>query len=220
MYHLPSASTSFTPYWSHNPCCAGNGPGSLHRPIWAKFNNLSMVEPSDLTSQTRGIGAICSTCTCRTTPFSRSFTASSCTWNLGSIWVLLSYPEASLRVVFPEWQALLPVFSESKDLGPHGHSQFSSVAQSCLTFCNPVDFQHTRPPCPSPTLRAAQTHVHCVDDIIQPSHPLFSPSHPTFNLPQHQSLFKGISSSNQVAKVLEFQLQHQSFQWIVRTGFH
>ena len=54
-------------------------------------------------------------------------------------------------------------------------------------------------------------------DAIQPSHPLLSPSPPTFNLSQHQGLFKWASSSHQVAKVLEFQLQHQSFQWIFRT---
>ena len=57
-----------------------------------------------------------------------------------------------------------------------------------------------------------QTHVHWVSDAIQPSHPLLSPSLPAFNLSQHQGLFKWVSSSYQMAKVLEFQLQHQSFQ--------
>ena len=57
-----------------------------------------------------------------------------------------------------------------------------------------------------------QTHVHRVGDAIQPSHPLSSPSSPAFNLSQHQGLFQGVSSSHQGAKVLEFQLQHQSFQ--------
>ena len=57
-----------------------------------------------------------------------------------------------------------------------------------------------------------QTHVHWVGDAIQPSHPLWSPSPPALNLSQHQDLFKWVSSSHQVAKVLEFQLQHQSFQ--------
>ena len=64
-----------------------------------------------------------------------------------------------------------------------------------------------------------QTHVHRVSDAIQPFHPLLSPSPPTFNLSQHQSLFKWVISSHQVSKVLEFQLQHQSFQWIFRTDF-
>ena len=62
-----------------------------------------------------------------------------------------------------------------------------------------------------------QTHAHWVGEAIQPSHPLSSPSPPAFNLSQHQGLFKWVSSSHQVAKVLEFQLQHQSFQWIFRT---
>ena len=59
-----------------------------------------------------------------------------------------------------------------------------------------------------------QTHVHWVGDVIQLSHPLSSPSPPAFSLFQHQSLFQWVSSLHQVAKVLEFQLQHQSFQWI------
>ena len=57
-----------------------------------------------------------------------------------------------------------------------------------------------------------QTHVRQVGDIIQPSHPLSSPSPPALNLSQNQGLFQRISSSHQVTKVLEFQLQHQSFQ--------
>ena len=63
---------------------------------------------------------------------------------------------------------------------------------------------------------STQTHVHWVGDAIQPSHPLSSPSPPTFTLSQHQGLFQWVSSSHQVAKVLEFQLQHQPFQWIFR----
>ena len=63
---------------------------------------------------------------------------------------------------------------------------------------------------------STQTHVHQVGDAIQPSHPLSSPSPPAFKLSQHQGLFKWVSSSHQVAKGLEFQLQHQSFQWTPR----
>ena len=62
-----------------------------------------------------------------------------------------------------------------------------------------------------------QTHVHWVGDAIQPSHPLSSPSPPALNLSQHQGLFRWVSSSHQVAKVLEFQLHLQSFQWTPRT---
>ena len=60
----------------------------------------------------------------------------------------------------------------------------------------------------------AQTHIHRVSDVIQPSHLLSLPSLPAFCLPQHQGLFQWVSSSHQVAKVLELQLQHQSFQYI------
>ena len=62
-----------------------------------------------------------------------------------------------------------------------------------------------------------QTYVHRVDDAIQPSHPLSSPSPHALNVSQLQGLFKWGSSSHQAAKVLEFQLQHQSFQWTPRT---
>ena len=67
-------------------------------------------------------------------------------------------------------------------------------------------------------MELAQTHVHRVGDPIQPSHPLSSPP-PAFNLSQHHGLFQWVSSLHQVAKVLELQLQHQSFQWIFRTDF-
>ena len=78
--------------------------------------------------------------------------------------------------------------------------QFSSVAQSCATLW-PRGLQHARPPCPSPLPELAQTLVHRVSDPIQPSHPLSSPSPPTFNLSQHRGLFKWVSSSHQVPKV-------------------
>ena len=68
-------------------------------------------------------------------------------------------------------------------------------------------------------LELAQTHAHGIGDAIQPFHPLSSPSPPAFNLSQHQGLFIWVSSSHLVAKVLEFQLQHQSFQWIFMTNF-
>ena len=95
--------------------------------------------------------------------------------------------------------------------------QFRSVAQSCPTLCDSMNLstpgllvRHQLP-------ESTQTHVHWVGDIIQPSHPLSSPSPPAFNPSKHQGLFQWVSSLHQVAKVLEFQLQHQSFQWIFRT---
>ena len=91
--------------------------------------------------------------------------------------------------------------------------QFSSVAQSCLTLWNPKDCSMPGFPVHYQLWELTQIHVHWVGDAIQPTHPLSSPS-PTFNLSQHQGLFQWVSSSNQVAKVLEFQLQLQSFQCI------
>ena len=98
-------------------------------------------------------------------------------------------------------------------------SQFSSVAQSCPTFCDPMDRSTPGFPVHHQLPELTQTHVHRVSDAIDPSHPLSFPSPPAFNLSQHQGLFKWFSSSHQVAEVLEFQLQHQSFQWIFRTDF-
>ena len=95
--------------------------------------------------------------------------------------------------------------------------QFSSVAQSCPTLCNPMNRSTPGLPVHHQLPEFTQTHVHWVGDAIQPSHPLSSPSPPALNLSQHQGLFKWVSSSHQVAKVLEFQLQHQSYQWIFRT---
>ena len=92
----------------------------------------------------------------------------------------------------------------------------SPVAQSCPSLCDPMDGStpglpvHHQPP------EFTQTHIHWVDDAIQPSHPLSSPSHPVFNVSQHKCLFRWVSSLHQVAKLLEFQLQYQSFQWIFR----
>ena len=90
--------------------------------------------------------------------------------------------------------------------------QFSSVSQSCPTLCNPMNCSTPGLPVHHQLPKLTQTHVHQVVDAIQPSHPLSSPSPPTFHLSQHQGLSKWVRSSCQVAKVLEFQLQHQSFQ--------
>ena len=97
--------------------------------------------------------------------------------------------------------------------------QFSSVQSlSHVRLLRPYESQHDRPPCPSPTPGVYPTHVHWVGDVIYPSHPLSSPSPPALNLSQHQGLLKWVSTSHQVDKVLEFQLQHQSFQWTPRTN--
>ena len=91
---------------------------------------------------------------------------------------------------------------------------FSLVAQLCLTLCETMD-------CSTPGFlvhhqlqELTQTHVHWVREAIQPSHSLLSPSPLAFDLSQHQGFFQRVSSLHQVAKVLKFQLQHQSFQWM------
>ena len=107
------------------------------------------------------------------------------------------------------------------------HSHCSEFAGSSVQFSRsvvsdslrPHGLQYTRPPCPASTQVWVSSYSCPLNlDAIQPSHPLSSPS-PAFNLSQHEGLFQWVSSSNQVAKVLELQLQHQNFQWIFRTDF-
>ena len=119
-------------------------------------------------------------------------------------------PIPPLTLERPFWKVCLGLLSFSS-------VQFSSVAQSCQTFWNPKSHSMPGLPVHHQLPEFTQTHVYWVGDAIQPSHPLLSPSPPAFNLSQHQGLFKWVSSSHQVAKVLEFQLQHQSFQWTPRT---
>ena len=95
--------------------------------------------------------------------------------------------------------------------------QFSSVVQSCPTLCDPMNRSMPGLPLHHQSPEFTQTHILWVVDAIQLSHPLSSPSPPAPNLSQLQGLFKWVSSSQQVAKVLEFQLQYQSFQWTPRT---
>ena len=113
--------------------------------------------------------------------------------------------------------------------GPDSHwgqvSQWSRAQQHLCCCCSVFKS------CPTPWtaapgfpvlhyfLKFAQTHVHWIGDAIQPSHPRSPPSPPAFNLSQNQGLFQWVSSLHQVAKVLEFQLQRQSFQWTFMVGF-
>ena len=95
--------------------------------------------------------------------------------------------------------------------------QFSSVAQLCPTLCDPMNRNTPGLPVHHQLPEFTQTHAHRVSDAIQPSHLLSSPSPPAPSPSQHQGLFQWINSSHEVAKVLEFQLQHQSFQWTPKT---
>ena len=111
---------------------------------------------------------------------------------------------------------------------PHSACQIFWISlQLLLLFSNsvasdslwPHGLQHARPPYPSPSPGTCSNSCLSFGDTIQSSHPLLSPSSPTLNLSQHEGLFQWVRSSHQVAKVLELQLQHQSFQRIFRTDF-
>ena len=102
---------------------------------------------------------------------------------------------------------------------PHPVVQFRSVPSLFATLCDSRDFSTPGFLAHHQLRELAQTHVHSVSDVIQPSHPLSSPSLPAFTLSQHQGLVQWVSSSLQVNELLEFQLQHQSFQWIFRIYF-
>ena len=103
------------------------------------------------------------------------------------------------------------VGTQKVDIRKLASVQFSSVTQWCPTLCDPMNRSTPGLPVHHQLPEFTQTHVHRVDDAIQPSHPLSSPSPPAFNLSQHQGLFQRVSSSHQVAKVLDFQLEQQSF---------
>ena len=90
--------------------------------------------------------------------------------------------------------------------------QIRSVAQSCPTLCDPMNRSMPGLPVHHQLPEFTETQVHWVSDAIQPPHPLSSPSPPALNPSQHQSLFQWVNSSHEVAKVLEFQLQHHSLQ--------
>ena len=94
-----------------------------------------------------------------------------------------------------------------------------SVTQSCPALCNPMDCSMPGFPVLHYLPEFAKTHVHWVNNVIQPSHPLSLPSPLALSLSQNQGLFQWVSSPHQVATVLDLQLQHQSFQWIFRVDF-
>ena len=89
--------------------------------------------------------------------------------------------------IFEGWECYFHIFFPGGQFSDF--SQFSPVAQSCLTLCDPMDYSTPGSPVHHQLTELAQTHVHRVCDAIQPPHPLSSPSPPAFNLSQHQSLF-------------------------------
>ena len=93
---------------------------------------------------------------------------------------------------------------------------FCSAAHSCPTLCDPTDRSTPGLPVPHHLLRFAQVHVHCIGEAVQPAHPLMLSSPSALSLSQHQGLSQWVFHSHQMTKILELQLQHQSFQWIFR----
>ena len=100
-----------------------------------------------------------------------------------------------------------------KGMSQFSSVQLSSVDQLCPTLCDPMNRRMPGLPVHHQLPEFIQTHIHQVGDAIQPAHPLSSPSPPAPNPSQHQGLFQSVNSLHKVAKVLEFQLQHQAFQW-------
>ena len=150
-------------------------------------------------------------------------------WKYITIWrpVLPVFPLGTECLIFVLLSELLSGGVEIQQLQQHVAQSLQremlsvrSVQFSCSVVSDSLwlhGIQHARLHYPTPALGACSIHVYRVSDVIQPSHPL-SPTSPAFSfLSQHQGLFQWVSSSHQVAKVLDFQLQHQSFQWIFRT---
>ena len=116
-----------------------------------------------------------------------------------------SSPDSSSRIWAKEMSEVI-CNSSSPLCSKNSFKCLSSVAQSCLTLCDPMNRSTPGLPVHHQLPDFTETQVHRVRDAIQPSHPLSSPSPPAPNPSQHQSLFQWVNSSNEVAKVLEFQL--------------
>ena len=116
----------------------------------------------------------------------------------------------------PNWNHCLFIWSDNQEWFWHFLIK-SDQSLSHVRLCDPMNHSTPGLLAHHQLLEFTQTHVHWVGDAIQPSHPLSSPSLPAPNPSQHQGLFQWVNSLHKVAKVLEFQLQHQSFQWTPRT---
>ena len=121
------------------------------------------------------------------------------------IWLICCKKKNLKILLYKSYTSYYMVFLKD-ERSPVSSVQFSSVAQSCLTLCDPMNCSTPGLPVHHQLLEFTQTHVHRVGDAIQPSHPLSSPSPLAPNPSQHQSLFQWVNSSHEVAKVLEFQL--------------
>ena len=144
-------------------------------------------------------------------------------WTTGTFlvvqWLRLCTPNTGDPVWIPGWRTRSHTLQwRSCLLQLRPGQSVSSVTQSCPTLCDPMNHSTPGLPVHHQLPEFTQTHVHWVGDAIQLSHPLSFPSPPVPNPSQHQGLFQWVNSSHEVTKVLEFQPQHQSFQWTPRTG--
>ena len=134
-------------------------------------------------------------------------------------WVAVSFSRGFAQPRDQIWVTSLQADSLPAELPGKPSVQVSSFTQLCPTPSNPVDYSTPGFPVHHQCPELTQTHAHHITNGIQQYHPLSSNSLSAFNLYQPQDLFTGVSSLHQVAEVLEFQLQHQFFQWIFRTEF-
>ena len=128
-----------------------------------------------------------------------------CMWYLNSLTRDWIHVPSSGRQILNYWT--------SREVSLGSWFAISSVQFSRSVVSNPMNRSTPGLPVHHQLPEFTQTHAHQVSDAIQPSHPLFSPSPPAPNPSQHLGLFQWANSLHEVAKVLEFQLQHQSFQW-------
>ena len=154
-------------------------------------------------------------------------------WLLAASWAVARRVPLSMGFPIQEYWTGLPFPSpgdlsdQPTDQNPTLYSTGNSIQCSCFSVTQSCPTLHNPKDCSMPSFPVlhhhpglAQSHVHWVVDVILPSHSLLSLSPPAFNRSQHQGLFQGVRSLHQVVMVLEFQLQHQSFQWIFRIYFH
>ena len=143
-------------------------------------------------------------------------------WPPGSIHASLSFTVSQSLLTLMSIELVIPsnhlILCYSYLLLP---SVFPSIRifSSESTLCNPMNCSTPGLPIPHHLPKLAQAHIHCISDVIQSSHPLTPPSLSTLNLSQNQGLFQWVNCSHQMNKILELQLQHQSFQWIFRSWF-
>ena len=147
-------------------------------------------------------------------------------WSLSHIWLFVTPSTSVLRIFHArilEWVAFSFSKAVCRDIQIHCYEVSPwiscccySVAGSHSTLCNPMDCSTLGLSVPHHLLKLAQVHIHCIGDPILLSHPLM-PSYPSaLNFPQHQGLFQWVRYPHQMTKILEFQLQHQSFQQVFR----